>query len=234
MVPRREMAGRFAFMAKDKKSFLLYCDQSEIFNKLPDDKCAQLIRHIFAYVNDENPECEDLLLQIAFEPIKQQLKRDLGKYRNTCERNQVNGAKGGRPKKTQENPNNPVGFSETQLNPTKPKKPDTDTDTDTDTESDNVNEKKKKDGAYTPEFLKFWNIYPRKEAKPDAFKAFKKIKPDELDKILRHVPVFCQGKEPQYIPHPASYLNKRRWEDEQTKTVQPLINRRIITADTEL
>jgi hypothetical protein len=72
--------------------------------------------------------------------------------------------------------------------------------------------------VYTDEFLKFWNIYPRKEAKPDAFKAFKKIKPEELDKILRHVPMFCHGKESQYIPHPASYLNKRRWEDEQAQT----------------
>jgi hypothetical protein len=81
-------------------------------------------------------------------------------------------------------------------------------------------------------FLKFWKIYPRKESKADAVKAFKKIKPDELEKILRHVPLFCKDKEPQYIPHPASYLNKRRWEDEQN--VKPLINRRIITADTEL
>ena len=83
-------------------------------------------------------------------------------------------------------------------------------------------------------FLKFWQIYPRKESKADAVKAFKKIKADELEKILSHVPLFCHGKEPQYIPHPASYLNKRRWEDEQTKTVEPLINRRIITADTDL
>jgi hypothetical protein len=89
--------------------------------------------------------------------------------------------------------------------------------------------------VYTDEFLKFWNIYPRKEAKPDAFKAFKKIKADELDKILRHVPMFCHGKEPQFIPHPASYLNKRRWEDEGIKTNEPAAPfRRIITADTEL
>jgi hypothetical protein len=84
------------------------------------------------------------------------------------------------------------------------------------------------------DFLKFWNIYPRKESKADAVKAFKKIKPSEVEKILWHVPVFCQGKEPQFIPHPASYLNKRRWEDEQIQNVKPLINRRIITADTDL
>ena len=80
------------------------------------------------------------------------------------------------------------------------------------------NKEQRTTAVYTDEFLKFWNIYPRKEAKPDAFKAFKKIKAEELDKILRHVPMFCHGKESQYIPHPASYLNKRRWEDEQAQT----------------
>jgi uncharacterized phage protein (TIGR02220 family) len=30
-----------------------------------------------SYVSDENPESEDLIVNIAFEPIKQQLKRDL-------------------------------------------------------------------------------------------------------------------------------------------------------------
>jgi len=140
------MRGRFAFMAKGKKSFLLYCDQAEIFKKLPDDKAAQLIRHIFAYVNDENPECDDLLLQIAFEPIKQQLKRDLDKYEDRCDVNKTNGAKGGRPKKTKENQNNPLGFSETQQNQSEPKKPDNDNDIDNGTDSgiDNVNEKEKR------------------------------------------------------------------------------------------
>jgi len=64
-------------MAKDKKSFILYVDQKELFNKLPDDIAGKLIKHIYSYVSDENPTSEDLMIEIAFEPIKQQLKRDL-------------------------------------------------------------------------------------------------------------------------------------------------------------
>jgi hypothetical protein len=64
-------------MAKDKKSFILYVDQKDLFNKLPDEIAGKLIKHIYAYVSDENPESEDLIVNIAFEPIKQQLKRDL-------------------------------------------------------------------------------------------------------------------------------------------------------------
>ena len=64
-------------MAKDKKSFILYVDQKDLWNKLPDDIAGKLIKHIYSYVSDENPTSKDLIIEIAFEPIKQQLKRDL-------------------------------------------------------------------------------------------------------------------------------------------------------------
>ena len=67
-------------MAKDKKAFILYADQKEIFQELPDDYAGKLIKHIFQYVNDENPVTDDLILKIAFSSIKAQLKRDLKKY----------------------------------------------------------------------------------------------------------------------------------------------------------
>ena len=72
-------------MSKDKKSFILYLDQQELFNKLPDEIAGKLIKHIFSYVNCENPEANDLLLDIAFAPIKQALKRDLNKWETQLE-----------------------------------------------------------------------------------------------------------------------------------------------------
>lgn len=89
-------------MAKDKTSFILYCDQQGLFNKLPDEIAGKLIKHIFAYVNDEDPIASDLLLEIAFEPIKLQLKRDLRKYDDYIDKQRLNGAKGGRPSKPTE------------------------------------------------------------------------------------------------------------------------------------
>lgn len=67
-------------MAENKKGFVLYADQIGLFSQLPDDKAGQLIKHIYAYVNDQNPTTDDLVINIAFEPIKQQLKRDLKKF----------------------------------------------------------------------------------------------------------------------------------------------------------
>ena len=116
-------------MAKDKTSFLLYCDQQGVFNKLPDEIAGKLIKHIFAYVNDENPPCDDLLLTIAFEPIKTQLKRDLRKYDDYIDKQKFNGAKGGRPKKDEITQITQPFFQE-------PKKADNVNDTDTDNVKD--------------------------------------------------------------------------------------------------
>jgi hypothetical protein len=77
-------------MAKDKKSFLLYADQQSVFKQLPDEIAGQLIKHIFSYVNDKNPITDNLIINIAFEPIKLQLKRDLHKYESIRERNSAN------------------------------------------------------------------------------------------------------------------------------------------------
>ena len=55
----------------------MYTDQREVFDELDDVTAGKLIKHIFSYVNDEDPIAEDLLLKVAFLPIKTQLKRDL-------------------------------------------------------------------------------------------------------------------------------------------------------------
>lgn len=82
-------------MAENKKSFILYADMISIIEKLPDDKAGQLIKIIFQYVNDKRPVVEDILLQVAFEPIKLQLKRDLRKFEAEKQKRQKAGKIGG-------------------------------------------------------------------------------------------------------------------------------------------
>ena len=86
-------------MAKEKKSFVAYCDWIESFEELSDEEAGRLVKHLFRYVNDKNPEAPDKLTKMCFIPIKQALKRDLNKYETIRERNIENGKKGGRPKK---------------------------------------------------------------------------------------------------------------------------------------
>ena len=105
---------------KGKKSFLLYCDQIGLFDQLPDEQAGKLIKLIFAYVNDQNPKVEDLLLKIAFEPIKLQLKRDLEGWNSTRQSRSVSGKKGGiasgqaRKKKKQSEANEPNALKSKQ------------------------------------------------------------------------------------------------------------------------
>ena len=161
-------------MAEGKKGFILYADQKELFEQLSDMKAGILIKHIFKYVNDENPISKDMIINLAFTPIKQQLKRDLKKFESRAQRSRENGKAGGRPKNPEE-PKEPSGFSRL---PKEPKKPDTVNDTVTvnvnDTVTDNVNETviEKKEGVIfhfnTIKFIEQWLFW--KDFKKDEFK----------------------------------------------------------------
>lgn len=76
-------------MAENKKSFLLYCDIIHTIEQLSDEQAGHLFKHVLYYVNDLNPETDNVITKIAFEPIKQQLKRDLVRYEKIRERNSL-------------------------------------------------------------------------------------------------------------------------------------------------
>jgi hypothetical protein len=80
-------------------------------------------------------------------------------------------------------------------------------------------------------FQRFWHVYPRKTAKPRAQKAWNKLKPDDAlaEKLIADVGPRWAGYEKGAIPHPATYLNEGRWEDE---IVPPLTNGRRAAAPT--
>ena len=67
-------------MADNKKSFVLYCDIIKTVDILPNETAGELFKHLLSYVNDEEPQTDNMLVKLAFEPIKQQLKRDLEKW----------------------------------------------------------------------------------------------------------------------------------------------------------
>ena len=66
-------------------------------------------------------------------------------------------------------------------------------------------------------FNKFWSLYPRKVAKIVAERRWKKLSNKDIDEIFKiyheHL-IRWRYKDIQYVPHPATWLNQRRWEDE--------------------
>ena len=77
-------------MAKDKSSVLLYRDIIHTVEKLDDVTAGLLFKHYLRYINDLEPETDNPIVEIAFESIKQNLKRDLKSYEKTCEKNREN------------------------------------------------------------------------------------------------------------------------------------------------
>jgi hypothetical protein len=70
-------------------------------------------------------------------------------------------------------------------------------------------------------FESFWKIYPRKIGKGAALRAWSKLKEPKSTLALISDSLEWQIKSEQwtrdggqFIPHPATYLNQRRWEDE--------------------
>ena len=78
-----------------------------------------------------------------------------------------------------------------------------------------------------PGFEKFWETYPKKKAKPDAMKAFRRVNPNE-QQLAAMIAAIEKQKQThdwqkdngQFIPYPATWLNQHRWEDEDTE-IQP-------------
>jgi len=81
-------------MAEQKKSFILYVDLIHTIEKLPNEDAGELFKHILRYVNDKNPTTENILVDVTFEPIKQQLKRDLKAWEGSKEEKSIAGIKG--------------------------------------------------------------------------------------------------------------------------------------------
>lgn len=76
-------------------------------------------------------------------------------------------------------------------------------------------------------FARFWEAYPKKKAKDDARKEFDKRNPDEslLARMLtaieaQRASADWQDQDGKFIPHPATWLNDGRWQDEEGVAVQ--------------
>ena len=112
-----------------KNSFLLHCDSLSVLDSLTDEQAGQLFRAMLTY-HESGALPADLLLRLAILPFVNQWKRDILKFDKVCERNRLNGLKGGRPK-------NPVGYLGTQENPDKPKKAEKEKENDNDNDKEN-------------------------------------------------------------------------------------------------
>lgn len=81
-------------MAKDKNSFVAYCDWGDIFDELDNEEAGKLVKHLFDYVRDKHPVAKDKLTKMMFIQIQQSLKRDLIKYEEKLDKKSLSGREG--------------------------------------------------------------------------------------------------------------------------------------------
>lgn len=75
--------------------------------------------------------------------------------------------------------------------------------------------------GHAAHFAEFWKAYPKRVGKAAALKVWMRLKPDSTTRDAITVAIAKQSKSQQwrteggrYIPHPATWLNQGRWEDD--------------------
>jgi hypothetical protein len=78
-------------------------------------------------------------------------------------------------------------------------------------------------------FARFWDEYPRRRNKGDAWKAWRALKPGEhlagvILQAVQRAKTSVQWRKDagQFIPYPATWLRARGWEDEERVDIAPL------------
>ena len=165
-----------------KNSFLMYLEYEEYFDMLCAKEQAKLIKAMFLWQKGESTKqlesTMDKQTMMCWAFIRNQLAKDEDKYIAKCEKNRVNGSRGGRPKQIEQEEEKANGFSENPKKRTviletqkserffqKPKKPDNDNERD----NDNENEYENDNERIAPSEIfslsqKFVSKYPSKDA----------------------------------------------------------------------
>lgn len=89
--------------------------------------------------------------------------------------------------------------------------------------------RRRKADDFPEDFLRFWSVYPRKDGKLPAARAWRLLAPNGDLEARIVADVKRRASSPEwtkesgaYIPHASTYLNQRRWEDEQaSQTAAP-------------
>lgn len=171
----------------------MYADQRHIFDKLPNELAGKLVKHLFSYVNDESPVHEELIIEVAFESIKQQLKRDLESYDKVRAERSKAGKLGGRPKKAKK----AIGLFEKQIKANK-------------ADSVNVN-----DNEINISFDTFWNLYNKKTDRKKSEAKWIKLSNKDRENIMQTLPRYIESTpDAKFRKNPSTYLNNESWKDE--------------------
>ena len=120
-------------------NIIIYKSHFELIKLLTNEQAGELFKSIGFYSEGITPEINDPMVKGIFMAISRDFDLQAENYEKKVKANRENGKKGGRPSKpkvTEDNPINPMGFLETQYNPQNLKDKDKDKDKDIEKDKD--------------------------------------------------------------------------------------------------
>lgn len=196
------------------KGFLFFHDWAHPLRQLTGDEFKALFFAMYDFQTEDTPPPKfdgtlGIISAFVFPQLERRKASSEGGKRGMHER-----WKGNTPNKGVNKPLN-KGLNNIPITQDKDKDIDKDIDIDIDTPPT------PSEGESDERFTVFWDMYPRKEGKQNARKAWDKLCPDE-ELLYRILDAIALQKESdqwmrdngRYIPLPASWLNGKRWEDE--------------------
>ena len=212
----RTPTGLFNFMADQKNGFLLYKDLIHTVKKMSNEDAGLLFKHILEYVNDQHPEPPNFTVDLVFEHIKQQLKRDLQTWSGKRQDRSTAGAMGNLKRynkdlydkvksetitleeaikvaKSRKGSQEMLGLANVAVNVNG---------------NVNVNEIEKLKS-------RFIEIYPKGGNPMDIMAALSELLPEDQQKAVNHIPEYKKQTESSFYMKPVNYLNSYCWNDKK-------------------
>ena len=215
-------------MAEEKKSFLIYTNLLETLEYQSNEVAGELFKHMLLYVNDRNPVSDNPLINALFIPIKQKMKFDLDKWEGKKEGYSKAGKMSSLSKSHKDlhfkvkdkeiTLDEALKIAETRKETETPSKPILKTSKALKSKLDTTKREE--------QFLKFWDIYDRKDDKKKCLEKFLKLTDKQVEKIastiIRYVEVHNVR---EFRKKPIKYLINENWEDEiEEKATKPTEN----------
>jgi hypothetical protein len=175
------------FFTNMRDSFVFYRSFQRSIQHLDAGEQLEVYHAIIAYALDQVEPELTRYSQAVWEAIKPQIAANQRKYEA--------GLRGGKPKANQDltipEPSPNLMYNE------------------------NVNEKDNgKENENDQRFDQFWTTFPRKTDKARAKRSFLRLTKTEQELAVSNIQRLYSETPAQFVPHPSTYLNGKRWEDQ--------------------
>gem|GEM_PF-4045813 len=214
-------------MENNRKYFIVPLEYAEELDLFTNEQLGELFRallHYSAYGTDS--DSNSFPIKLMYRILKKGIDQNFEKYEEISNKRREAGRKGGIISQQKQNQANESKDKQNQANESKDKQnqaneANTKTNTNTKTNINNSSSAKLSDKAFEDEFQEVWNIYPRKEGRKNALKAYIKARKNGTSKetILSGLNAYinkikAERTETQYIKHGSSWFSQECWLDD--------------------